>query len=103
MPLLSLLSFWPIPVANVYTFDAYKIGVYTLPLTCGTLPGGVLVGTIGWWRPTNHTMVAVSCIFPIFAGLMSTLGPGDLSKALAYSFIYGTAISLLEIAVVILI
>lgn len=42
MPLMSSLTFWPLQVANLFTTNALKIGLYTVPLTLGTVFGGVL-------------------------------------------------------------
>ncbi|EXJ76287.1 uncharacterized protein A1O5_00795 [Cladophialophora psammophila CBS 110553] len=103
MPLMSSLTFWPIQVANLYTTDALKIGLYTVPLTLGTVFGGVLTATIRWWRPTNYYLTACAVLLTIFTGLLSTLGPGDLKKALAYVFLYGTGVGLCEIAIIVVI
>ncbi|OAG38747.1 hypothetical protein AYO21_07100 [Fonsecaea monophora] len=103
MPLLSSLTFWPMQIANLYTTDAVKIGLYTLPLTMSTVFGGVLTATIRWWKPTNYYLVGCACLYTVFTGLLSTLGPGDLNKALAYAFLYGSGVGLLEIAIIVIV
>ncbi|OQU99354.1 hypothetical protein CLAIMM_04993 [Cladophialophora immunda] len=103
MPLMSSLTFWPIQIASLYTTDTVKIGLYTLPLTFSTVFGGVLTATIRWWKPTNYYLVGCACLYTVFTGLLSTLGPDDLNKALAYAFLYGTGVGLLEIAIIVII
>ncbi|RSL96352.1 hypothetical protein CDV31_013530, partial [Fusarium ambrosium] len=101
MPLLALLSFWPTQIASMYPASPRQIGIWTIPLTCGTLCGGILVGTIKWWRPTNYYMVGCTGVLTIFAGLLSTIDIDDVRPALAYSFLYGVGVGLLELAVIV--
>lgn len=103
MPLLAGLTFWPIQMGNVYTRDVLKIGLYCLPWTLGTVAGGTGTATIKYWKPTNLYLVGWCALLTIFAGLLSTLGPGDLTKALVYAFFYGTTVGFCEISLIVII
>jgi hypothetical protein len=87
----------------MYTSNLLQVGKYTLPLTCGTLFGGVIVGATRWCKPTNIYLSGAAMIMTIFAGLLSTINPDKIKPALAYSAFYGAGVGVLEISVILLV